>query len=253
MKTSLEKISYLVFYSLKARFKDTFAGFIWVILNPIITYLVHCFLLIKILHLQIPNVFVFLLGGILPWSFFSNSIEMSSGKLNNFRDTMHSFHLKPSTLIWATLLENFILFSITFCLLVTIQFFYNNLKLSPAYLLLPIYLINFLFFSYYVALSISILNIIYKDVKFLSSFTLNLVFFLTPLLYPEHFFPEKFKFLIYLNPIYQTLLPIRSILISEMQYSDSLTYIKPFITTGLSFLFYYFIFSKYKKDLFKKI
>lgn len=253
MNRDLLIISQVVKFSLKSRFKDTVAGFIWVILNPIITYLIHCFLLAKILNINIPNVFVFLLGGVMPWTFFSTSIEMAIGQIVNAKNLLHSFNIKPKHMIFSSVTENFILFSISFTILLTVLSVLGQAKINLYYLMLPIFFSNLFFLTYFLASGISLLNIIYRDIKFITTFLINITFFMTPLLYPESFFPKDLKVMVNINPIYQALLPIREILTNKPLFDDVSFFYSPFLATLCCYFVYSFINKKYSSEFYKKI
>ena len=67
----------LTLANMKARYRKTFAGFLWVILNPIILYSVQSVVFRKILKIELPDYSLFLLGGLLPWIFITSTLEMS--------------------------------------------------------------------------------------------------------------------------------------------------------------------------------
>jgi ABC-type polysaccharide/polyol phosphate export permease len=59
---------------MKFRYRKTFAGFIWVILNPIMMFVVQSLVFKRFLKIEIPDSFVFLLGGLLLWIFITQTI-----------------------------------------------------------------------------------------------------------------------------------------------------------------------------------
>ena len=72
----IEQITYLTLYNMKARYRKTVAGFIWVNLDPILTYGVQSLVFKHILNFQMRGFYLFLASGLLPWIFFMQTIRM---------------------------------------------------------------------------------------------------------------------------------------------------------------------------------
>lgn len=243
----------LINTSLRSRLRKTIAGFVWVILNPIITYLVHCFLLSKILNIHINNIGTFLLAGVLPWSFFNNTIEMSIAHLANSKTILQTFNLKPNILIISQVLENFILSSISFLIVILCLFFIEPFNVHKLlYILIPAFYI--LIFTFLISFILAFLNIFYRDIKFIASFFLSILFFLTPIFYPESLFPQSFSYLYQYNPIYIIIKPMRFIL-HENSYENffHIVFLKPLLVILITTLITNFIWNKYKHEFYKRI
>ncbi len=63
---------------LKVKYKNSFLGFFWSLLNPLLTMLVFSFLFLVLMPIKFPNIKnypLFFLAGLLPWNFFSNSVQ----------------------------------------------------------------------------------------------------------------------------------------------------------------------------------
>lgn len=255
--TSKEKLNIvvdLINTSLRQRFRKTIAGFIWVILNPIITYLVHCFLLSKILNIQINNIGTFLLGGVLPWAFFTNTIEMSVAQMTNSRNLLQTFNLPPQLLVVSLVLENFILSAISFVTIGIVLYFIEPFPI----LKLGLVFISALFlltFTFMISFSLSFLNVFYRDVKFVTSFLLSILFFLTPIFYPENLFPQNYDFIYKYNPIYTMIKPIRLALLEDLTLNTAVTtiFFAPLVTLIATFLLTTVIWKKYRHEFYKRI
>lgn len=162
--------------SLKSRYRNTWGGFLWVHLNPIFTYTTHCFIFSKILNLNMPNIPLFLLGGVLPWSFFALSVEMASTSLVNARDLIKSFSVSPLIIATVLVIENFLSFLISFTLLCVVLFFYQRYPLN-GFLYLPFALAIFFVFTLFTSITLSVLNVFFRDVRFFDFlFTKYLIF-----------------------------------------------------------------------------
>jgi ABC-type polysaccharide/polyol phosphate export permease len=245
-------IQELVLASLRSRFRQTWGGLVWVLLNPLITYIVHCFILAKVLNINLPNLPIYLLGGVLPWSFFSTTLEMSPTALKNSRELIHSFSISPFTIIAIIVVENFVTFLMSFTVLAIALSFFYQLPLQNIYFL-PFAAMLFFIFTFFVSISIAILNVFYRDIRFIVSFAMSILFFLTPILYSEKKFPTQYIWIVNYNPLYKVLLLFRACIYEFETPLSFLVIVNALITIFLVFLLTVAIWNKYKNELAKQI
>ena len=75
----------LTLREIKARYKQSFLGFFWVILNPLFQMIIMSFVFSRIMKMTgigVPYP-IYLYAGLLPWLFFANSISSAMGALTN--------------------------------------------------------------------------------------------------------------------------------------------------------------------------
>ena len=78
-----ELIKHLTQKEIKARYKQSFLGFFWVVLSPFFQMLIMSFIFSKVMRvndLGVPYP-VYLYAGLLPWLFFSNSLQNATEEL----------------------------------------------------------------------------------------------------------------------------------------------------------------------------
>lgn len=252
MHHNIQIIKELVSASLKSRFRQTFAGVAWVLLNPLVTYLVHCFILARVLNINLPDLPIYLLGGVLPWSFFSTTLEMSPTSILNSKELVRSFSISPFIVVTIVVVENFITFLMSFAILaVSLSFFYSfplhNIWFFPFALMI------FFIFTLLTSISLAILNVFFRDIRFIVSFAMSILFFLTPILYSEKKFPTEYRWIVDYNPIYKVLNTFRAC-IYEFETPLSLDLVlKALLSIGLIFLVTLFIWKKYNHELAKQL
>ena len=252
IKEDFKLTSHFLQLSLKLRVKNTFAGFFWVIFNPILVYLTHCLIFTKVLNLNIKNIPLFLLGGVLPWSFFSICIDIASSSLLYARQLLLTFNIHPYIIILSSVLENF--FLLLCSLLFLLIFFYIKMPFNFLYIpLLIFFLLQLFLFTFCCSFIVGILNIYYRDIKYISMFALNILFFLTPIVYPEEKLGLEYKFLIYFNPLYKVIKPIRVCIYEPHNLFSSSLYLESFLSTATVCLIAYFTWKKAKYDLFERL
>jgi lipopolysaccharide transport system permease protein len=151
-----------------------------------------------------------LLIGLIVWSFVSTSTNASVAALVQKADvvkrTMVPRQLVPLS-VMLSYAVNLLLESLT--LLVFIPFFPSAFRFSPALIvLLPVFVFLLLLLAG-VALLGSVLNVIYRDVGYLVSTLLMIVFWLTPIVYAVDGVREPYRSLLELSPLAGILEAIR--------------------------------------------
>jgi lipopolysaccharide transport system permease protein len=210
-KDILTQITVLTVASMKSRYRKTWAGFLWVILNPIMMFGVQGLVFRKFLKIEVPDYFLFLLGGLLPWIFFTSTVQMGTPVFVNQAQLLRSFKINPWVVLGSQVLDNFLNFMATF-LVVMLPFYLMSDKSLFHLLLLPVAFFPLLVATLSITVSLSILNVFYRDINFVMGFIFNILFFLTPVFYPKSFVPEQFQWMVEYNPINFFIDPFRNII-----------------------------------------
>ena len=156
---------------MRARYRKTWAGFIWVIASPVITFIVQAFIFKSILKLNISEYPFYLLTGLMPWFFISQSFNATTSCLVNARELLLGVRVNPLTIVGTQILDQFFNFLVVFFLILTFLFFTSSLNLNIVKILLlvpsVIMLFAFVFFSVFV---LSFWHVFYRDIQFVVQF-----------------------------------------------------------------------------------
>ncbi|MBY0515517.1 MAG: ABC transporter permease [Bacteriovoracaceae bacterium] len=202
----------LTFATLKSRYRKTLAGFVWVLLNPIIMFGVQSTVFRTFLKLEIRDYYLFLVSGLIPWVFMSQTIQMGTPSILSSSSLLKAFKLHPLVLVTSSVLDNLFnfLFAIALIIIPVIQFsesgFNGNIFLAPLFLL------PFVIGTFAMTCFFSLLNVFYRDTNFVLGFAFSILFFLTPIFYPASYVPENYRWMIELNPFYHLISPFRACL-----------------------------------------
>ena len=211
-----ELIKYLTMREIKARYKQSFLGFFWIILNPFFQMLTMSFIFSKIMkvsNLGVPYP-IFIYAGILPWSFFATSLSSGMGVLVENGALLKKIYFPREILVLATLIAkayDLLLASIIF----VVMMIFFNISFTPLIILvLPLFLIQFLF-TFAIAILLSSLNLFYRDVQYLFNLILTIWFYFTPVLYAVELFPTQYRWIFKINPMSVFINAYRQILLSH--------------------------------------
>jgi ABC-type polysaccharide/polyol phosphate export permease len=206
--TFFPQVRALTVANLKSRYRKTLAGFLWVLINPLIVFAVQSLVFKKFLRLEVPNYSLFLLSGLLPWIFITQSLEMCTSIFVSASQLLKSFQLPPLVYLFAQLFDNLINFVAAF-LIILLPVLLTESGHNSSLLLLPLAVLPLVFGVVGMAWLLATAQVFFRDTRFVISFVLSIAFFLTPVFYPESFVPEQYRWLINVNVFYILIRPFR--------------------------------------------
>lgn len=237
---------------MKARYRKTFVGFVWVVLNPILMFSVQALVFKKFLQIDHPDYYLFLLGGLLPWIFINSSWDSCTTTIANASQVIKSFQISPLVILASAIFDCFINFSAAFFIMLIPTILISD-SASFKIALLPISVALLILFTISTTAIFAVLHVFYRDIKYVTHFAMSLLFFLTPIFYPPDYIPSSLQWIINLNPIYIIIAPFRSCLtggdITEILAMQSKGLLLGVITTGL----FVKLWQKKKNELFLKL
>lgn len=201
----------LSFANIKVRYRGSWAGVLWVILNPIILFGAQSYAFHYILKLNVSKFPLFLMTGLIPWIFISQTLEMSATVIMNHGRLIKSFQIEPAVFVYALVFENLVNFIIAFILSLAIVVYLSEGDIVN-FLIFPIPMLILFFFTFSLAWLISGITVLYYDLKFIVNFIMTISFFITPIFYPIEFVPEEFRWIPEYNIFYHTIIPFRKMI-----------------------------------------
>lgn len=184
------------------RYRQTFLGAIWVILQPLISS--GLFAIIFGLFIRLPlegeNYFMFVLAAIVPWGLFSNIVNRSGPSLTQNINLITKVYFPRMIIPLGTSAAAVIDYVLNLLLLVLVALLVQG-GLSTRLLFLPIVFLLNLAFAVGASFLISSLNVYYRDFGYTIPFLLQILFFASPIAYSPSFVPAEYSSLYYINPL----------------------------------------------------
>jgi ABC-type polysaccharide/polyol phosphate export permease len=197
---------------LKSRFKGTALGWAWSLMAPLATLMTYSLVFGVFLGGGAPNFgngkpgffSVWLLAGLVPWNFFLIAILISMPTLLSNGAMLQKVYFPSFAPILGAVLAILVQTLIEFTILAVVLILFGNVGLT--WLLFPLWLAPFVVFVTAVALSLAILNVHFRDLGHLTNVALQLLFFLTPIIYQVSRIPSSWhglpvQAMVRLNPI----------------------------------------------------
>ena len=237
-----ELLYFLTKRDIKVRYKQTILGGLWAIIQPFFTMVVFTLFFGRMAKMPSDGIPypIFVYAGLLPWTYFANALSESSNSLVGNANLITKVYfpriIVPAGTSLAGLLDFFVALSILGVMMIYYQFMPNlNILLFP--LLVGL---NFLC-ALSVGLWLSALNVQYRDIRYVIPFLIQLWMFVSPVIYPVTLIPEKYQWLLALNPMGGVIDAFRSSLLGHRPIDWTLLSISAFIILFLflSGLFYF--------------
>lgn len=183
------------------RYKNTFLGYIWSVLNPLLFAMVYWFVFKVVLKIQIPHYTLFLVAGIFFWQAFSNSLISSSTAFIANAGLIKKLWFPRECLVLAGVLNDLTHFVLSIPVILLLMFYYHIYPSLSWIWALPLLLVIQLFITYGFSLMVATCNVFLRDFQRLIAIIVMLWLYLTPILYEENMIPAKLRWIKFVNPM----------------------------------------------------
>ncbi len=198
-----ELVYFLIWRDVKVRYKQTLFGASWAILKPFLGMVVFSIIFGRLAGLPtdgIPGP-VFYFAGLLPWILFQDGVSKSSMSLVAGRSLLTKVYFPRLSMPLASVSAGLVDFGLSFLVLIGLMVYFGT---SPGiqWWTAPLFVVWGLLASIGVGLWLSALNVLYRDVSYVTPFLLQAWFFATPVVYSATMIPEgPWRLLYSLNPM----------------------------------------------------
>ncbi len=185
--------------NLKVRYRQSVLGLFWTLLKPLCMAGFYYFVFNKIMKVTLPNHLMFLLVGIFPWTFFSQTLMEGMESLTSHWGLLSKAPIPLQIFPLVSTLANMVTFFAALPILLGMSLVFTQ----PTFVLLLVFIYCFLLFllCYGLALILSVLHVHFRDLKQMMALILQVWFFITPIMYEPSTMPKAYQWILYLNPI----------------------------------------------------
>src|SRR5437773_25513 len=202
----------LITRDMRLRYRGSFFGMAWTLLNPIVELLVLLFIFSAVLPLGVPNYAPFLFTGLLVYTWFQSSLFYATVAIVNSRDLIRRPDVPVSVLpivsVASTLLHFIMSLPVLFVLIIA-----SGVHLTPAVLELPLLMGVQFILILALAYPLSAVHVWFRDTQYLLKVGLQLLFYLTPIFYEAKTIPDRYRTLYRFNPMVRIVEGYRDVLI----------------------------------------
>lgn len=233
---------------IRGKYKGSFLGILWSFLNPLLQVLVYYIVFPYLMRgASIPNYIVYLVTGIIPWSFFSTVISMGTTSIKANEGIIKKVYFPREILVISQVLSGLINFFIS-CIIVVLFCLAFNVGVSIHILAIPLVAIVQAILSLGILFILSSVNVYIQDLEYIVSFIINMLFYGTPILYSLDQFSNAgvLAKLIQLNPMTTLMNSYRDCFLYH-EWPDLLSLCLVLLLGLLILIIGYFIFKKLEK------
>jgi lipopolysaccharide transport system permease protein len=197
-----ELFYFLALRDVKVRYKQTVLGVLRALIQPLFTMVVFTVVfqdIAKISTNGIPGP-IFYLSGLIPWIYFSSTLTSAGLSLVANSGLLTKIYFPRIILPSAASLGGLLDFAIATIMLIGFVVYYR-MPISWNFILWPLLLVPLALLALGASAFLAAVNVKYRDIKYAIPFGIQLLLFITPIIYPASVFPERFRWLLVFNPL----------------------------------------------------
>lgn len=204
----------LVARNFKVKYRGSIFGYLWTLLIPISQVLVFYFVYQVVLKVPVPNYLAFIVVGIMPWVFFSSTVNEGFDMLVAGQGLLTHIPMPIQGFSAAAVLTNFASFMIAVPIILAVILF-SGLPLTWQMLwFFPLSALLFLF-TYSLSFIFACLFVYFRDLKYLFSILVQVWLYVTPILYSATMIPQKYEWVIKVNPLSGYFMNLHNVLLQN--------------------------------------
>lgn len=190
----------LVSRNIKTKYRRSVLGLFWTFLSPLAMAAVYYFVFKVVLRVQMEHYLIFILAGVLPWSFFSQTVLEGMESIVGNWGLVSKVPVPLQIFPYVGSLTNLVTLALATPILIGAALI-SGVSLGPSLVLLPAYFLALFLISYCFSLILAVAFVFFRDLRHLMGIILQLWFYGTPVIYDESMIPAKYHWVLYLNPV----------------------------------------------------
>jgi lipopolysaccharide transport system permease protein len=192
----------LAWRDVKVRYKQSALGVTWVVLQPLLTMLIFTLLFGRLARMPSEGepYAIFSYAGLLPWTFFSTAVSTSANSLVNNSNLITKVYFPRMLIPTAAVAAGLIDLAVASLMLLVLMPIYRVGFHLTLLMFLPLVALTALAAAA-IGIFTSALNVKFRDIRHALPFVIQIGMFLTPVIYSVKFLPERWRWLLSLNPL----------------------------------------------------
>lgn len=191
----------LVKKDLRGRYKGSVLGFLWTFINPLLQLIIYTLVFKHFMRADIDRYYLHLFVALIPWIFFSSSITVGAASIISQKDLVKKIYFPrmviPISYVTSCFVNMLLCFVVIFGVIIVTGAGINFL----AVLTLPVIMVVEYILALGMAMLASAITVYFRDMEHILGIVSMAWMYLTPVVYPKSFIPEKYLPLFNLNPM----------------------------------------------------
>jgi len=197
-----ELFVFLVWRDVKIRYKQTLLGAVWAVLQPFLMMIVFTLIFGRVAKLDSQGMPypIFYYSAMVPWTFFAQGVPLSSNSLVVNSKLISKVYFPRAIIPTASALAGVVDFFVASLVLIGMMFYYG-MPLGWEMLFWPVLVMPLAVFVVAIGMYFSSLNVKYRDIKYTIPFFVQMMLFISGIIYSSDAIPEQYQPILMLNPM----------------------------------------------------
>ncbi len=198
-----ELLAFLIWRDIKVRYKQTIFGVLWAVLLPLLQTFVFAAVFGRFAHIEPDGPYsytVFVLAGLIPWTFFSQALTFGGQSLINQQHLLTKVYF-PRLFVPAAAVGGCLVDFAVGLVLYGIILAFSGIVPGAAIAWLPLLCVLMILGCLGIVFLLAALTVSYRDFKYITPFGVQLLMYVSPIVYPTGIVPEKYRWIFALNPM----------------------------------------------------
>ena len=230
---------------LRGKYEKSVLGFLWAFLSPLFQILIYSLVFTGIYHNNMPNYYIYLMSGILTWTFFSDSLGQGTGAIIYNSEMVKKIYFPREVLVIAEVVAKMINMLLSF-LVMGFFLVISGVGFSEQLVLLPIVVFNELLLCLGFSFFASAVTVYFRDLEYVIQVVLMAWIWGTPIMYSIDDISYPIRHLMYANPLTQIIICYHDIFYFH-RWTSPKEYLISFIEGVVVLVIGYCVFGKIKK------
>jgi len=196
-----ELLRNLVMRDLRLKYRGSVLGFLWSMVNPLVVVGVYTVAFSYILKVPTPAFVLYLVSGLLAWGYFAAAVSASTGAVIDSGSLVKSVCFPRAILPIATVLFNLAQFVLTCAAAIPVALLIYGLAPTWSMLAWPVLVVLQTLMCIGLALLLSTFTAFFRDIRHLLDIALQVLFWMTPIIYESKMVPPALRALSFLSPM----------------------------------------------------
>ena len=184
----------------RGKYKGSFLGVLWSFVNPLLMTLVYAIVFPLLLRSNEPHYTTFIIIAIIPWTWFTYSILQGTNTILINGGIVKKVYFPREILPISVVTSGLINFLIS-CIIIALFLLFSGIGFSMYILFLPFIVLTQYILQLGIVLIASSIDVYIRDAEYIINFFIQMLFYGTPVLYSIDMFPEKYRWILRLNPM----------------------------------------------------
>jgi len=196
-----ELLRELILRNLKIKYQRSLLGFVWTLLNPLLTVAILVLVFSHVVRIPLPDYWAFLLSGYFVWNCILQTLNTGTYIFAEHSQLTRSVAFPSEILVFGAVGSRLIEFMAEIAIIFVLLVAFHHHHVPPSFLLFPVLLVIQVLLVIGLALPIATVSVFYYDVQHALPIALTTLFYLSPVFYPAQMVPEAARPFYFLNPI----------------------------------------------------